>query len=115
MTDGINLVMGDDGVFHETPEPYMTIVVDTEEDWNALQDAVNRGNQMRWISVKDRLPEEYKGEDNELINYLCYMPEYGIDIANFMKPAGIWVCMGLPVKVTHWMPLPEAPKEDEPK
>lgn len=66
-----------------------------------------------WISVKDKMPEEYKGADDTLINYLCYMPEYGVDIANYMKPAGVWVCMGIPVKITHWMPMPPPPKESE--
>lgn len=66
-----------------------------------------------WISVKDRLPEEYKGADDELINYLCYMLEYGVDIANYQKPAGVWVCMGIQTKVTHWMPLPEKPKKED--
>ncbi len=64
-----------------------------------------------WISVKDRLPEEHKDAHDELINYLCYMPGYGIDIANYVKPAGVWVCMGIPTKVTHWMPLPDPPED----
>lgn len=66
-----------------------------------------------WVSVKDRLPEKSLHEDGNLINYMCYMPEYGVDIANYVPPAGVWVCMGIPAKVTHWMPLPEPPKEDE--
>lgn len=65
----------------------------------------------RWISVKERLPEEWQEADGTLVNYQIYMPEYGVDIGNYMKPAKAWVCMGLPCKVTHWMPLPEPPKE----
>lgn len=57
MSDGINLLMGDKGVFRKM---HMTLCFDTEEEWNALQDAVNRGNRIRWISVKDRLPENEK-------------------------------------------------------
>lgn len=62
-----------------------------------------------WISVEDRLPGEWKDNAGELINYTVFMPEYGVDIGNYAKPAKKWLCMGLPVKVTHWMPLPEPP------
>lgn len=51
MTDGINLVMDDDGFFREAPEPFTTIVIDTEESWDALQDVVNRGNLMNGRTV----------------------------------------------------------------
>lgn len=67
----------------------------------------------KWISVKDRLPEKTHDEDGTLANYIIYMPEYGADIGNYLKPANSWVCMGLPVKVTHWRLLPEPPKEGE--
>lgn len=66
----------------------------------------------KWKSVKDDPPKEWKAADGTLINYLVYMPEYGVDVGNYVETAGTWVCMGLPVKVTHWMPLPEPPKEE---
>jgi hypothetical protein len=50
-------------------------------------------------------------KDRTLINYLVYSPDYGVDVGNYVKPAKRWVCMGLPMNVTHWMPLPEPPKE----
>ena len=70
--------------------------------------------QPKWISVEDELPKRWRENDKEqtLINYQIYSPEYGVDVGNYLKPAGVWVIMGLPVKVTHWMPLPEPPKED---
>lgn len=64
-----------------------------------------------WISVKDRTPNEWRKEDGEMINYLIYIPGYGVDIGNYMKPAKTWVCVGMPVKVTHWAEMPEPPKE----
>lgn len=69
----------------------------------------------KWISVEERLPEYWRmgDKDNTLINYLVYMPEYGVDVGNWLKPAKRWVVMGIPAKVTHWMPLPEPPKEDD--
>ena len=70
--------------------------------------------QPKWISVEDELPKKWRENDEEqtLVNYQIYSPRYGVDIGNYVKPAGRWVIMGLPVdNVTHWMPLPEPPKE----
>ena len=62
-----------------------------------------------WISVKERLPEAYYGEsDNVLV-----VDEIGIrkilyfDGGCWCYPTGeTYDC-----KVTHWMPLPEPPEE----
>ena len=69
----------------------------------------------RWISVEERLPEHWHMDDKDrtLINYLVYSPDYGVDVGNYIKSAKRWVCMGLPMNVTHWMPLPEPPEEGE--
>lgn len=64
----------------------------------------------KWISVKDKLPKEWKEKGGDLINYLVFMPEYGVDVGNYAKPVKTWLCMGVPCKVTHWMPLPEPPE-----
>lgn len=63
-----------------------------------------------WISAKDRPPEEWKEKGGDLINYLVFMPEYGVDVGNYAKPVKTWLCMGIPCKVTHWMPMPEPPE-----
>ena len=60
-----------------------------------------------WISVKDRLPEEEAG-------VLVYPPvmscsynnEYGFYRFSTSQDCEV-ACRG----ITHWMPLPEAPKE----
>ena len=67
----------------------------------------------RWISAKTP-PKEWRENDKDgtLINFQVYSPEYGVDIGNWVETAKMWVIMGLPAKVTHWMPLPKAPKED---
>lgn len=65
-----------------------------------------------WISVEERLPEEWRKHDGDLVNYLIFMPDYGVDIGNYAKPVKKWICMGVPCKVTHWMPLPEPPEEE---
>lgn len=84
------------------------------------ENAALREKVPQWISVEDRLPEAWKNEeDNTLINYMIYSPYFGVDIGNYHKEAGTWLCMALPCTVTHWMPLPDAPQswryvEEEP-
>ena len=59
---------------------------------------------MEWISVNDRLPERH-GE--YLVSRRC-------------RPKG-WVCMYAPIgwivnngyPVTHWMPLPDPPEDNQ--
>lgn len=65
-----------------------------------------------WISVEDRLPEVWRNDETaELVNYMIYSPDFGVDIGNYHATAKKWICMGLFCTVTHWMPLPEPPKE----
>jgi hypothetical protein len=64
-------------------------------------------NALRWIPVTERLPEE-SGE------YLAYCGEYdGICVIYYeiLKTKSKWMTNWK--KVTHWMPLPEPPKEVE--
>ena len=78
------------------------------------ENAALRENVPQWISVEDRLPEAWKNEeDDTLINYMIYSPYFGVDIGNYHKEAGTWLCMALPCTVTHWMPLPGAPEGDK--
>ena len=63
-----------------------------------------------WIPASEP-PKEWKDDENGVaINYLVFCPDLGIDIGNYVKPANMWFCLGVPVPVTHWMPLPEPPK-----
>lgn len=64
----------------------------------------------KWISAENP-PEDWKGDGGYLTSYYVYTSEYGVDIGNYMGPAKRWLCMGIPCNVTHWMPLPEPPKE----
>ena len=61
-----------------------------------------------WISVKDRLPEPEK-------HYCLVKTTWGAHhIAYFDYDENKWFSnYGLTLNVTHWMPLPEPPKEDE--
>lgn len=64
----------------------------------------------KWNSAKTP-PKDWKGEGGYLTNYYVYTTDYGVDIGNYMGAAKRWLCMGMPCNVTHWMPLPEPPKE----
>ena len=61
-----------------------------------------------WIPVTERLPEH---EDP----VLCFIKNGQQDILQLDKFENLWVGMQWTYKrhaVTHWMPLPEPPKED---
>ena len=62
----------------------------------------------KWIPASEP-PKEWRDEEGNAINYLAYIPETGVDIANWIGPANCWMCFGIPCVVTHWMPLPEGP------
>ena len=79
----------------------------------ALQQEIEklRGQLPRWIPVMERLPEVWRNDETaELVNYMIYSPEFGVDIGNYHAKAKKWLCMALPCTVTHWAPLPEPPE-----
>ena len=68
----------------------------------------------RWIPVTERLPEVWCNvKTAELVNYMIYSPYFGVDIGSHHAESKTWFCVALPCTVTHWMPLPEPPKEVE--
>lgn len=70
-----------------------------------------RGQVLRWIPVEERLPEVWRNDETaELVNYMIYSPDFGVDIGNYHAKAKKWLCMALPCTVTHWMPLPSGPE-----
>ena len=66
----------------------------------------------RWIPVEERLPEVWRNDKTaELVNYMIYSPDFGVDIGNYHAKAKKWLCMALPCTVTHWAPLPQPPEK----
>lgn len=65
----------------------------------------------RWIPVEERLPEVWRNDETaELVNYMIYSPDFGVDIGNYHAKSKKWLCMALPCTVTHWATLPEPPE-----
>ena len=64
----------------------------------------------QWISVKDRLPED------EEMKLIATWHKNVMKIAYYNQEIKSWVSNGYElwdVTVTHWMPIPEPPKENE--
>lgn len=57
----------------------------------------------RWIPCSERMPKVCKDT-----SYLSYIPSFGaVDIADYHPDVDEWTFMGMPITVTHWMPLPD--------
>ena len=87
---------------------------DTIENLPQLAEAIptaDVASVVRWIPVTERLPEVWRNDEtSELVNYMIYSPDFGVDIGNYHAKAKKWLCMALPCTVTHWAPLPEPPE-----
>ena len=66
-----------------------------------------------WIPASEP-PKEWKVVDEfeYMIDYFAWSPDEGYMFANWFEPAKIWLVDGERARITHWMPLPEPPKED---
>ena len=69
----------------------------------------------KWISVDERLPD---GAYSVLCRYLAENGKYYCTVGNYLPIGGFWEtdidsndCFYACDKVTHWMELPEGPKE----
>lgn len=66
---------------------------------------------LKWVSVKDRLPEHVRGNYLILLSGEIYAAKWEYDEWN-EKYAFRINCQIVP-NVTHWMKVPEPPKEEE--
>ena len=63
---------------------------------------------MEWISVKDRLPDH----KTQCIGYFEVAYSYGFNINEVFYNDGRWFWdLDSIENITHWMPLPEPPKQ----
>lgn len=73
----------------------------------AVMKLVDEVARHKWIDVNDRLPEDR-------IHVLVYCDECGVAVGFFNSCGNLWKVDGLcygKTEITHWMPLPEPPKE----
>ena len=77
---------------------------------------------LQWISVEDRLPED-KVDGETVLAAVSGKPRENIELIGALMTAGYftgegWVINEYPEwenpTVTHWMPLPQPPKEETP-
>lgn len=68
----------------------------------------------RWIPVEERLPEEENAQVLMTDGAGWYISSRN-NMVRFLDCEGIFIPgkAGAGVKVTHWMPLPKAPKEEK--
>ena len=96
----------------------MTQAVDAIEELSRDLDSMNEANIAlygalpKWIPVSEKLPEEYV---NVLVflrsldwNSIYYSIDHLMEDGQWWKASTSWKH-----EVTHWMPLPEPPKEEQ--
>lgn len=135
----MEITQNPDGTWSEKKEPYAVIECETEEDYNALKQALQR-----WIPVAERMPECEKevliqtergkittamyedgkmSDDDSLWNWTDMDFDYDEDTDTNYIPEGWWEHRHfnpddvynntVDEAVICWMPLPESYKEAE--
>lgn len=81
------------------------------DEFESMADVIEHGQD--WIPVEERLPEQ---ENTQVLmtDGECHYISSRNNMVRFLDCEGIFIPgkAGAGVKVTHWMPLPKAPKED---
>ena len=82
---------------------------DALENAEQAADAIEELSKPKWIPVKERLPEE-----NDRYLTVSIEPWFGTTLVDTMRWSGVWMYDGRQTEatVTHWMPLPQPPKEE---
>jgi len=67
---------------------------------------------MDWINVKEKLPTQTRREESDKV--LVYLTDINGDketaLMSYNHVQGFWNTITGTCKVTHWQPLPKAPK-----
>lgn len=110
-----------DGVWTASCEygspPYPVVTQEIIDRLAAYEDtglAPEEVQQMRWIPVEERLPEKENAQVLMTDGEGWYISSRN-NMVRFLDCEGIFIPgkAGAGVKVTHWMHLPEAPKEEK--
>jgi hypothetical protein len=110
--DELKFLIGEEGIFREYKEPYCVIECPEKEDYDHIVEMVERGEKMRWIPVSERLPDRTMPPRDVLVYHDLGCGMF-IDRAWYSYDKKRWCSvLGMKLKVTHWMPLPEPPEVD---
>lgn len=87
-----------------------------EVDISSIQYQSRRESLLPWISIKDKSPPELKFYSIYIVTmYSLYKQKSFVELLHYI--GGEWFRMideeplDIEYEVTHWMPLPEPPKE----
>lgn len=100
-----------DKLLHEAADAIEELIVERDAYCRAMTDEHNTAARLmweyRWIPVEERLPKP----ETDVLSFRIYgsFSQISEVIINEMKKNGEWCYEG----VTHWMPLPEPPKDGE--
>ena len=87
-------------------EEYQKVLIAKIEQLERERDAAVE-TQPKWISVEERLPEEFE----DVLVFSRNGSRTWTEVAHLTRNQ--WWRVGIPmINVTHWMPLPEPPKEE---
>lgn len=116
MANELILEQGPDGVWRKKAEPYATIECMTEEDYETFKRLIERGRDFEWRDAEVELP----ADPDEVVlvvvsgKYRNMIFEHAFEMAAYYPGEG-WIVDHYPLwehpQVSHWMPLPEPPKE----
>lgn len=92
---------------------YAPSAEEAAKKWNRRADHSGEANGMMWISVKDRLPED----QGDVLVVAFWHERWQTIIGWFANNEKKWRILTPhgerePGGVTHWMPLPQPPKEE---
>ena len=120
MSEYINVQKAIDKINERARETF-TFGLGYEYYLGALHDVADDLRQMptvdavpSWISVTERLPEHEYGESTSVLTVDLYggMRVTYFDGGNWCWPSGEALTTMRVAPITHWMPLPEPPKEE---
>ena len=95
-------------------EKLQKAVMRLEDESGILDELPMYQQPVGWIPVTERLPDE-----NDRYLTVSIEPWFGTTLVDTMRWSGVWMYDGrmydgrqTEATVTHWMPLPEPPKEE---
>lgn len=108
MSDEILIKPNKDGVWDKY-EPYAIIHVETEEDFNHMNELMRVGEKMQWIPCSEKLPEIREGlySSNCVLTTMVSADGSSFVCVGFYHKGIGWINGINDEKVIAWMPLPE--------